>query len=65
MVVIPVTVEPVIVKMQILRKQELSNGQVYYAAKFTDLQDAEEDLICKAVFGIQLEIGREKEMPAI
>ena len=64
-VVIPVTVEPLIVKMQILRKQELNNGKVYYAAKFVELQDAEEDLICKAVFGIQLEIGREKEMPAI
>lgn len=64
-VVIPVTVEPLIVKMQILRRQELSNGQVYYAAKFVDIQETEEDLICKAVFGIQLEIGREKEMPAI
>lgn len=64
-VVIPVTVAPLIVKMQILRKQELSNGQVYYAAKFVDLQEDEENLICKAVFGIQLEIGREKEMPAI
>ena len=64
-VVIPVTAEPLIVKMQILRRQELSNGQVYYAAKFVDIRDAEETMICKAVFGIQLEIGREKEMPAI
>lgn len=64
-VVIPVTTEPVIVKMQILRVQRLSNGEVYYAAKFVDLQEDEENLLCRAVFGIQLEIGREKELPAI
>ena len=64
-VVVPVTTEPLIVRMQILRVQRLSNGEVYYAAKFVDLQEDEENLLCKAVFGIQLEIGREKELPAL
>ena len=63
-VVIPVTVQPLIVKMRILRRQELANGRTYYAAAFVDLQEEEEAMICKAVFGIQLEIGREKEMLA-
>jgi len=63
-VVIPVTTQPLIVKMKILRRQELANGRTYYAAEFVDLLEDEETMICKAVFGIQLEIGREKEMLA-
>lgn len=63
-IVIPVTTQPLIVKMKILRKQDLANGQTYYAAKFVNLLDEEENMICRAVFEIQLEIGREKEMLA-
>ena len=60
--VIPVTTNPLVVTMEILRKQMLNDGRAYYAARFVDLLEEEEKLICEAVFGIQLRVGREKEM---
>lgn len=61
-VVIPVTSNPLVVTMEVLRKQVLHDGRAYYAARFVDLLEEEEKLICEAVFGIQLRVGREKEM---
>ena len=54
-VVIPITTEPLIVQIQILRIQELKHGRTYYAAKFINMCLDEEHKICEAVFGIELE----------
>ena len=54
-VVIPITANPLIVRIELLRKQELKNGRAYYTAKFADLCDGEEHMICEAVFSIQLQ----------
>lgn len=53
--VIPVTEQPVILRCQILRKQELRNWKMLYAVKFVDLCDDEEVTVREAVFSIQLE----------
>lgn len=53
--VIPVTVNPVILRCQILRRQELRNGKLLYAVKFVDMCDDEEVTVREAVFSIQLE----------
>jgi len=54
-IVIPVTENPILMNIQILRLQELKNGRTYYAAKFIDMCRDEEEMICEAVFSIQLE----------
>lgn len=53
--VIPVTEEPVILRCQILRLQELRNGRLLYAVKFVDMCEDEEVTVREAVFSIQLE----------
>ncbi len=53
--VIPVTEEPVILRCQILRKQELRNDKLLYAIKFVDMCEDEEVTVREAVFSIQLE----------
>ena len=53
--VIPVTEQPVILRCQILRKQELRNGKLLYAVKFVDMCEDEEVMVRKAVFNIQLQ----------
>lgn len=53
--VIPVTEEPVLLRCQILRRQELRNDKVLYAIKFVDMCDDEEVTVREAVFSIQLE----------
>ena len=53
--VIPVTEQPVILRCQILRKQELRNGKLLYAVKFVDMCEDEEVTVREAVFSIQLE----------
>ena len=53
--VIPVTEEPVLLRCQILRRQELRNDKVLYAIKFVDMCDNEEVTVREAVFSIQLE----------
>lgn len=53
--VIPVTEEPVLLRCQILRKQELRNNKMLYAIKFVDMCEDEEVTVREAVFSIQLE----------
>lgn len=53
--VIPVTENPVILRCQILRKQELRNDKLLYAVKFVDMCEDEEVTVREAVFSIQLE----------
>ena len=54
-IVIPVTTRPLIVQIEILRRKELKNDRAYYAAKFINLCNDEEDMICEAVFSAQLQ----------
>ena len=53
--VIPVTENPVILRCQILRRQELRNDKLLYAVKFVDMCEDEEVTVREAVFSIQLE----------
>ena len=53
--VIPVTEEPVVLRCQILRRQELRNDKMLYAIKFVDMCEDEEVTVREAVFSIQLE----------
>ena len=54
-IVIVPTEEPVILRCQILRKQELRNDKLLYATKFVDMCEDEEVTVREAVFSIQLE----------
>ena len=54
-VVIPITTAPLILQIQILRIQELKHGRTYYAAKFINMCFDEEQMVCEAVFGIELD----------
>lgn len=54
-VIIPITLNPLILRSQILRKQPLSRGRALYACKFIDLCDSEETLVREAVFNVQVQ----------
>lgn len=54
-IIIPITSNPIIMRIQILRVQELKGDRTYYASKFIDMCRDEEEMICEAVFSIQLE----------
>ena len=54
-VVIPHAKNPLIVRIKILRKQELKSERTYYAAKFIELLPDEEQWICNKVFSIELQ----------
>lgn len=54
-IVIPPTEEPVILRCEILRQQELQNGRYMYATKFVDMCEDEEVMVREAVFSLQLQ----------
>lgn len=54
-IVIPLTAQAVILRCQILRKQELRNDKLLYATKFVDMCEDEEVMVREAVFSIQLQ----------
>lgn len=54
-VVVTPTEEPVILRCEILRKQELQNGRFLYATKFVDMCEDEEVVVREAVFSLQLQ----------
>lgn len=54
-VVVTPTEEPVILRCEILRKQELQNGRFMYATKFVDMCEDEEVVVREAVFSLQLQ----------
>lgn len=54
-IVIPLTAQAVILRCQILRKQELRNDKLLYATKFVDMCEDEEVTVREAVFSIQLQ----------
>ena len=49
------TEEPVILRCEILRKQELQNDRFLYATKFVDMCEDEEVVVREAVFSPQLQ----------
>ena len=53
-IVVTPTEEPVILRCQILRQQELQNGRFMYATKFVDMCEDEEVAVREAVFSLQL-----------
>ena len=54
-IVITPTEEPVILRCEILRKQELQNDRFMYATKFVDMCEDEEVVVREAVFSLQLQ----------
>lgn len=58
-VVIPVTTEPLLLNLQILRKK-VSVDTTIYAAQFIDMVHEEEVMVREAVFSLQLQFRKEK-----
>ena len=54
-VVIPVTSQPLVLRMKILRQRSSSRKEPLYAAQFVDLLREEESMVREAVFSIQLQ----------
>ncbi len=54
-IVIVPTEEPVILRCEILRIQELQNNRFMYATKFVDMCEDEEVIVREAVFSLQLQ----------
>lgn len=53
-VVIPVTTQPLVLPLQILRSQSCPDGETFYAGRFVGLVREEENMVREAVFGLQL-----------
>ncbi|WP_294551541.1 PilZ domain-containing protein [uncultured Pseudoflavonifractor sp.] len=54
-IVIPVTTQPLLVDMRILRRRTSKEGESLYAAEFISLLREEESMIREAVFSLQLQ----------
>ena len=54
-IVVTPTEEPVILRCEILRKQELQNDRFMYATKFVNMCEDEEVVVREAVFSLQLQ----------
>lgn len=54
-VVIPVTTQPLVLPLQILRAQARPDGENIYAGRFVGLVREEESMVREAVFGLQLQ----------
>ena len=54
-VVIPITTNPLLLQIKLLRKDEVTAERAWYAAKFVELQPEEDQMICEAVFHVQLQ----------
>lgn len=57
-IVIPVTTEPLVLKLKILRAGEAGEDGIPYAAEFQEMVHEEESMVREAVFGLQLELDR-------
>ena len=58
-VVVP-TEEPVLLRCEVLRKQEREGGAFFYATKFVDMCEDEEAAVREAVFSLQLQSSPRK-----
>lgn len=54
-IILPVTINPLLLRIKILRKSESKPGQNVYAACFVDMIHDEETMVREAVFNIQIE----------
>jgi len=54
-IVIPITANPLVLKVQVLRKRPTNANIPMYSAKFVDLVREEEALVCEAVFSQQIQ----------
>ena len=54
-IVIPITTNPLLLQIKLLRKDEVTAERAWYAAKFVELQPEEDQMICEAVFHVQLQ----------
>ena len=63
-VVVPVTSQPLVLPMRILRSERASDGEYVYAGCFVGMVREEENMVREAVFSIQLKVT-EQENPAL
>ena len=63
-VVVPVTSQPLVLPMRILRSEWASDGEYVYAGCFVGMVREEESMVREAVFSIQLKVT-EQENPAL
>ncbi len=61
-IVIPVTSQPIVMTLEVLRRIDRVDGMEFYASKFVDMLHEEEVMIREAVFALQL---RDKAAPYI
>ncbi len=54
-IVVPITIQPLVLRCEILRQEPKRDGLQLYAAKFVDLCDDEEVMVREAVFRTQLQ----------
>ena len=54
-VVIPVTTQPLVLPLRILRSRSCPDGETFYAGRFVGLVREEENMVREAVFGLQLQ----------
>lgn len=54
-IVIPVTVQPLVLPLRILRAEADEDGECFYAGRFAGLVREEENMVREAVFGLQLQ----------
>lgn len=59
-IVLPVTTQPLLLKAEILKIRPASGRVPLYAAKFVDLETAEEQMVQEAVFSIQLQHRKDR-----
>ena len=52
-IVIPVTAEPLVLRVKILRERPSPEPIPLYAAEFVDMLREEENMVCEAVFSLQ------------
>lgn len=53
-IVIPITIQPLVVTCRILRIRQEEDGGFFYAAEFVELCNGEESMLREAVFSVQL-----------
>ena len=58
-IVIPVTAEPLVLKMKVLRSGDAVEDGILYGAQFLGMVHEEEIMVREAVFGLQLELDRD------
>ena len=58
-IVIPVTAEPLVLKMKVLRSGDVVEDGILYGAQFLGMVHEEEIMVREAVFGLQLELDRD------